>query len=227
MKPDEIKLTDWARILFGEVPPSFFIELVIRTVFIFLLLVISMRVFGRRMAAQVNRVEMVALFSLAAAIGVPLQAPDRGLLPALVIAAVVIFLGRIIARFAFYNQRFEVKVEDDLSILANDGVLNMKEILATRLTVEGILARLRSEGVRHLGEVKRLYIEANGSFSLVKEEKPSPGLAVIPVSDKEFLDEQPQSEEKVCRTCGKKKKENEGAEVCSNCKDTKWVNAIS
>ena len=62
MKAEEIRFSDWGRILFGEVPPSFFLEVVIRTILIFLLLIISMRLFGRRMAAQINRIEMVALF---------------------------------------------------------------------------------------------------------------------------------------------------------------------
>jgi uncharacterized membrane protein YcaP (DUF421 family) len=227
MEADEIKLSDWTRILFGEVPPPFFIEIVIRTVFIFLLLIISMRLFGRRMAAQINRIEMVAMFSLAAAIGVPLQAPDRGLLPALIIAIVVILVGRIVANIAFRSERFEAAAEDKLAILASDGVLDMKKILVTRLTVERLFAQLRSEGVRHLGEVKRLYLEANGGFSLIKEVKPSCGLAVLPASDRSFLDEQPQCDEKVCCTCGKKQKDNNGGEVCSNCKNNQWMIAIS
>src|SRR5947209_3414361 len=165
MKPDEIKLSDWGRILFGEVPPSFFIEVIIRTVIVFFLLIISMRLFGRRMAAQINRIEMVALFTLAAAIGVPLQAPDRGLLPAIIIAIIVFVVGRAIADLAFRNQRFEATAEDKLTVLANDGVFDMKKILQTRLTTERLFAQLRSEGVRHLGEVKRLYVEANGGFS--------------------------------------------------------------
>ena len=62
MKADEIKFGDWMRIVFGETPPEFFIELVIRSFFIFLLLLLSMRLLGRRMAAQLNRIEMIAFF---------------------------------------------------------------------------------------------------------------------------------------------------------------------
>src|SRR5215213_6017543 len=136
MKADEIKLGDWMRMLFGETPPGFFFELVIRSFFIFLLLVISMRLMGRRMAAQLNRIEMIALFSLAAAIGVPLQVPDRGLLPAVVIAVVVVAIGRLVASIAFRNQKFEQVAEDDYSILVKDGVMHMQNLKKTRLTVE-------------------------------------------------------------------------------------------
>src|SRR5215203_1883695 len=119
MKPEEVKFSDWGRILFGEVPPAFFIEVLIRTVVVFFLLVISMRLFGKRMAAQINRIELVALFSLAAAIGVPLQTPDRGILPAIIIAIVVVLIGRLAAALAFRNERMEARIEDRLTILAN------------------------------------------------------------------------------------------------------------
>jgi uncharacterized membrane protein YcaP (DUF421 family) len=226
MKQDEIKLSDWQRILFGDVPPDFFLEVVIRTVVIFLLLIVSMRLFGKRMSAQINRIEMVALFSLAAAIGVPLQSPDRGLLPAVLIAVVVILVGRLIASWAFKNERFEARVEDRLTILANDGVLDLQKMEGTVLSKEQIFSRLRSEGFRHLGEVKRLYLEANGSFSTVKEPHPSFGLSILPLHDPAFCEEQKQSNEQVCCTCGNRKKDNGAGDVCRNCKDNQWTNGI-
>src|SRR5215216_1741000 len=171
MKPDEIKWTDWQRILIGEVPGSFYIELVIRTLIIFLLLIVSLRLLGRRMAARTSRIELTALFTLAAAIGVPLQAPDRGLLPAIVIAIVVIAVGRLVAVFAFRDPKFEQTVVDDFTILVKDGVVQMKEMKKTRITLERLFALLRGESIRHLGEVERLYFEANGSLTVVKLDK--------------------------------------------------------
>jgi uncharacterized membrane protein YcaP (DUF421 family) len=226
MKKEDIQIPDLHRVLFGEVPPDFFVEVVIRTVIIFFLLIISMRLFGKRMAAQINRIEMVALFSLAAAIGVPLQAPDRGLVPAFIIALVVLLVGRLLTRLAFGNERLEARLEDRLTILANDGVLDMRKLEGTVLTKERVFAQLRSNGFRHLGEVKRLYLEANGSFSVVREANPSFGLCVLPLRDPEFLEEQTQHKEKVCCTCGKRKAENGESDVCSNCRDNQWMNAI-
>ncbi|MDB5205260.1 MAG: hypothetical protein JWR72_335 [Flavisolibacter sp.] len=226
MKPEEIKLSDWSRILFGETPPSFYLEVILRTVFVFLLLIISMRLFGRRMAAQVDRIELIALFSLAAAIGVPLQAPDRGLLPAVIIAIVVVGIGRIVAKLVFTNQKLEAKVSDELSIIIHDGVLQKKKLLQTRLTIERVFAQLRSEGIRHLGEVKRLYIEANGSFSLVKADEPAFGLTVLPSFDPAFLKTQKQSTELVCKNCGQHRKENKDKKTCDNCGKEQWVLAV-
>jgi len=226
MKPDEIKLNDWMRMLVGNAPPEFFIEIIIRLVFIFILLVIAMRLMGLRMAAQLNRIEMIALFSLAAAIGVPLQAPDRGLLPAVLISIIVVGIGRLLAKGSKRSQKFEQVTEDDYTILVQDGVMQMKNLKKTRLTIEQLLAQLRSQSIRHLGEVKRLYFEAKGTFSMVKEEMPKPGLAVIPASDPDFLHEQPQAGSQVCRTCGAGRETAKQDNRCSNCNDDEWLPAI-
>jgi uncharacterized membrane protein YcaP (DUF421 family) len=98
MKTEEFKLTDVHRILIGDVPPAFFIEVIIRTVVIYFLLILSIRLIGKRMALQLNVTELTAMVALAAAIGVPIQAPDRGILPAAVIAVVVVLSERLITR---------------------------------------------------------------------------------------------------------------------------------
>lgn len=152
------------------------------------------------MAAQLTRIEMVALFSLAAAIGVPLQAPDRGLLAAVVIAVIVVGVGRAVASRVFFSRRFEARIEDPLAGVGNDGVFDMKKIKGVSMTTERLKAALRSHSIRHLGEVKRLYFQSNGSFALVKKEQPQPGLSLLPLYDKEFIDGQKKSDEKWATT---------------------------
>src|SRR5205809_8135052 len=98
MQPFEIHLGDWSRILFGSVSAAFFIEVFIRILVFYILLVLSMRLMGKRMSSQLSRNELASLVVLAAAIGVPLQSPERGILPAVIIAAIIIIGERFIAK---------------------------------------------------------------------------------------------------------------------------------
>src|SRR4051812_37468641 len=97
MEPEQIKWNDWQRIILGEAPPEFLIELILRAVIIFFLIIVSLRLMGKRMSAQLTRIESTALFVVAGAIGVPLPSADRGLLPAIGIALVVILVGRLVS----------------------------------------------------------------------------------------------------------------------------------
>ena len=49
MNKEEIKLSDWQRILIGDAPVEFLLEVFIRTALIYLALLIIMRFLGKRM----------------------------------------------------------------------------------------------------------------------------------------------------------------------------------
>lgn len=229
MKPQDLKLSDWARLLIGEVPGSFYVELIIRAFVIYLLLTVSMRLLGKRMSSQLGRNDLAAMVTLAAAIGVPLQAPDRGLLPAIVIAIVVVFLGRWIAAKAFRDQGFEKFSQGNIDVLVADSVMNLDRMKIVRISRERLVAQLRSNGVKQLGEVKRLYIEANGSFTLISEEQPHPGLSILPRWDEDFNKRFKKHEEvMVCQNCGKTQQMPFNLKAtCPNCKECVWTNAVA
>src|SRR3954470_4127303 len=162
MKPEDIKLGDWMRILVGDVPPLFYLELIIRAFFIYLLLVFSMRLMGKRMSTQISRLELVAMVSLASAIGVPILAPDRGLVPAVLICLIIVGLSRLISTISTANQRFERVTQGDVDILVEDTVLQFNNMKRTRITRERVFAHVRSENMTNLGSIRRMYIEADG-----------------------------------------------------------------
>ncbi|KUG08300.1 YetF domain-containing protein [Solirubrum puertoriconensis] len=229
MKPEDIQLTDIMRILQGQVPWSFLFEVVIRIVFLYLLLVVSMRLMGRRMASMLNRNEMAALVSLAAAIGVPMLAPDRGLLPALLIATVVVLTQRGIAQWARRNKSFERISQDDVSIIVEDGRLQHSAMLETLLSRERLFAELRFAGLDHLGKVKRAYMESNGSFTVLKQPEPQPGLTLLPGWDEEYISEQPKAPDTyACCNCGhvRHSRGHDPNTACDHCGEKRWTQAV-
>jgi uncharacterized membrane protein YcaP (DUF421 family) len=223
MKPEDIKITDWGRMFIGDVPPEFFIEILIRVTFVYLLLIISMRLLGKRMASQLTRTELAAIVSLAAAVGVPILSPDRGLLPALVIAIVVVGVNKLIATMSAVNRKVEVATQGTLNVLVKDSVLDQEAMIKTRISKERIMSQLRAEKVMHLGEVQRLYMEANGNFTLIKTDKPKPGLPVLPESDVAFLKELKPNGVLVCHVCGKENTSKRKDATCPNCHHQDWV----
>jgi uncharacterized membrane protein YcaP (DUF421 family) len=224
MQSWEIHLTDWARVLFGDVPPAFFIEVVFRVLFVYALVIVCIRLMGKRMAGQLSRNEMVAISSLAASIGIPIQAPDRGLLPALLVALIVVAAQLIVSARLSRHAAFEKHSQGNISILVEDGCLRLQEMQRVRVSRAELFARLRSMKVMHLGELKRLYFEAEGNFSLVNNREKKPGLSILPLEDPAFLSEQSYSlDYYVCQNCGKGK--NSDDECCPNCRHDKYVKA--
>lgn len=226
MDKSEIHLYDLTRILQGEVPLAFYIELLIRAAVVFLLLIFAFRLMGKRMSTRMTRNELAAVATLAAAVGIPLQQPDRGLLPGLLIAGLVVLVQRWVAGRAAANERFERTTQGKINTLVEDACLQIGDMKKCHISRERVFAQLRSSNVRHLGEVQRLYLEANGSFTLIHSPRPVPGLCILPELDKDFIAEQPvEAGKQVCTYCGYGQ-EQQPAPVCPNCHRDEWVEAV-
>lgn len=227
MKPEDIHINDWQRIFIGDVPGAFYLEVVLRIAVIYLILMVSMRLMGKRMASQLSRNEMISMVSLAAAIGVPLQSPDRGILAAVVIAIIVVSVQQLIAFLASKNQTLETLTQGDITPLIEDSHLNIVNMHKTGISRERAFAQLRNNSIRHLGEVKRLYFEAGGTFTLLKMHDPVAGLPILPVWDKEYQDEiSTETQTLVCEHCGQAQPDIPTGSKCKNCGRSTFVNAV-
>jgi uncharacterized membrane protein YcaP (DUF421 family) len=221
-------ITDYLRILMGEVPWSFLAEASIRLVLLYVVLLTGLRLTGKRMAGQLSRTELAALVSLAAAIGIPILSADRGLLAPVIIASVVVVLQRLVVHWAARRPTVERLLQGNLTTLAADGLLQLPHMEQAVLSQERLFAQLRSESLEHLGQVRRLYMEANGTFSLVEEDKPRPGLSLIPGWDKDFRKLQPVAPGKfACLKCGQVIDAPQApATACPTCGTQQWEPAV-
>src|SRR5579875_102819 len=110
MQPYEIHLNDLYRILIGNVPLSYFIELLIRCIICYAIIVVGVRLMGKRMAAQMSRNELASMVLMAAAIGIPVSSPDRGIVPGIIIAAIIVLGERWISMKISTNDKLQTKV---------------------------------------------------------------------------------------------------------------------
>ncbi|RCH55308.1 hypothetical protein DJ568_09000 [Mucilaginibacter hurinus] len=75
MKKEEIDLSDIGRILLGEAPPLFLLEVFIRGLATYMFLLVIVRWLGKRMGGQITIMEMSVMITLGAIVSVPMQAP--------------------------------------------------------------------------------------------------------------------------------------------------------
>lgn len=223
----DISLRDWHRIIIGEVQSGILYEVILRTVVVYIILMVSMRLMGKRMASQISRLELTAMISLAAAIGVPVLSPEQGLIPAVIIAAVVVFVQRLISSKNLKSKKFERITIGDVSIMVKDGVFQKDLMNKALISNERLQAQMRHEKVVHSGEIFRLYLEADGSFSTIKAENPVPGLGLIPAFDQDFFDLMLEKTDiRICANCGLKANEDQKRFKCTSCNDDKWIFAV-
>lgn len=117
MKKEEIHLWDVKRILFGQAPPEFLLEVFIRSLIIYVATIIVMRWLGKRMNGQLSIIELSVIVVMGATISVPMQIPDRGLAQGFVVLLCILFFLRGINWIAFKSTGFEKLTQGDASLL--------------------------------------------------------------------------------------------------------------
>ncbi|MCC9167259.1 DUF421 domain-containing protein [Pontibacter harenae] len=230
MNKDELDITNWKRILIGEVPPEFMLETFFRTIIIYLFLIFILRMLGKRMNAQLTLTEMAVMLTLGAVVAPAMQIPNRGLLPAILILVCILALQRGLGQLSFKHRKVEVVTQGDVSLMVKDGILVLAEMSKSRVSRAQLFGALRTHKIRHLGEVKRVYLESGGFFSVFRMPEPKPGLSIVPERDYQL----PQPVDKelvhlVCKKCGKlvPYNENHANQTCDNCEHQEWTYPIS
>jgi uncharacterized membrane protein YcaP (DUF421 family) len=227
MNARPIEAFDFGRMAFGGLPASFILEAIVRFIVLYLTLVTAFRLMGRRMSSQLTRNELMALVSLAAAIGPALQDPEQGLLPPLLVAALVTVIQRSLANLSFRSHRFEDLAEGRVARLVEDGHLVKRALRESQVSRERLFAELRREGVTTLGAVERVYFEPDGSFSVVRAQDAAPGLSLVPAWDSELVEREPKDPERqACAECGAVVPNAQASGACCLCGGRRYLPAV-
>ena len=228
MKKEEIYLSDWYRWVFGNTPMEFMLEIFIRTIIVYFALLIAMRLLGKRMNGQLTIMEFAIMLTLGAIVAVPFQIAERGIVPSLLVLVVGLVFHRGLNWLSFKYRKVEKVSQGEMRVLVYNGVIDRDALTSNRISKEQLFAQLRDKSIRHLGQVKRVYMEACGLFSVFTEDEEKPGLSVLPERDKDLLRLEPVEDSmKACNECGYiVPKEESRQTACSNCSCETWVNAI-
>ena len=209
------------RMLVGDAPWSFAAEVIVRALSIYVVLMVIMRLMGKRIVAQLSRGELAVVLMLGAAIGVPIQVATQGILPAVVVLATVALMQRGLSWVCARRRAFEKVVYGEIAILIEDGVMNLDIVAAMQISPDMLMSQLRALGVRQLGELRRAYMETSGQVSLVHYARPRPGLSTAAVLKDPYLAAAAVEDERACMRCGYTKRSALTGH-CPRCRGNDW-----
>lgn len=228
MKKDQIHFEDWQRIILGNNPPEFLLEVLLRSVLILLAFLIVVRLLGKRMNGQLTLTEMSVMLTLGAIVSPIMQLPDRGILLGLVILICALTFQRGLTWLDFKSKRVEAITQGTESLLIADGILQLEAMEAARISKQQVFAQLRSKKIYNVKQVSRMYMEACGVFSIYTEEEEKPGLSTFPDTDPEVHSLQPVAEPAVaaCMNCGNTVGLTDEQKPCPVCHEVEWTQAV-
>ena len=139
----------------------------IRTVILYFVITIGLRLMGKRQIGELEPTELVITLLISDLASVPMQDFGVPLLDGLVPIAVLLSLSMLVSYFNLKSIRFRNLVCGEPAILIQNGKVSQKAMAENRFTLDELLEQLRSQGIFDLAAVKYAILETDGQLSVL------------------------------------------------------------
>jgi uncharacterized membrane protein YcaP (DUF421 family) len=146
-------------------------ELVFRCVIIYILLLVLLRVSGKRQIGQLAPFDLVLLLVLSNAVQNAMNAGDNSLLAGIILAGTLIALNYLTALATFKNRRVEALVEGRPELLIHNGMLYQDVLKRQQITHHELNAAIREAGCASVVDVHFAVLENNGRITVRAREQ--------------------------------------------------------
>ena len=139
----------------------------IRTIIIYAILTVTMRIMGKRQLGELDVGELVITILLSEIASLPITNPEKsiwtGIIPVATLASLEILSSSLILRFPKIKKFLSSKP----AILISRGKMNKKEMRKVRISIEDLITQIRQNGIFDLEEVDYAILEENGKMSII------------------------------------------------------------
>ena len=147
---------------------SILVGILVRTTCIYALVLLGVRLTGKREVGQMTPFDLVLLLLLSNAVQNAMTGPDTSLAGGAVAAITLLILNYAVAEWSGANRRFRKLVQGSPSLLIHNGELVMPHLAKEHVTVDESQRACREHGISGITEVALGVLEVDGSISLLK-----------------------------------------------------------
>ena len=150
------------------------LQIVLRTGVIYLLVLIGVRLSGKREVGQMTPFDLTLLLLLSNSVQNAMTGPDTSLLGGVIAAGTLLILNYAVADLAGANRRFRKLIEGEPSLLVHDGKIIESHMAREHVSMDELHRALREHGINSSDQVALAVLEVDGSISCLKYEEIKP-----------------------------------------------------
>ncbi len=140
------------------------LEKILRPMIVYLVLIVFLRLFGKRELAQLNPFDLVVLLSLSNTVQNAMIGDDNSLSGGVVGAFSLLAINWLLMRVLYKMPRLNRTLQGSPTVLIQDGVIDYLALKDETLTEEELLDVLHKQSYDSFEDVKKCVLEPNGTF---------------------------------------------------------------
>lgn len=146
------------------------LEIILRVIFIYFVVLIGIRLTGKREIGQMAPFDFVLLLLIANSVQNAMTGPDTSLAGGTAAAITLLAVNAFVARVIMKNSKVRDLIEGTPTVLIQDGKIIKQNLLKEGISVELLEQSLREHGTHNISEVKLAVLEIDGAVSVVRHD---------------------------------------------------------
>jgi len=144
------------------------LQIVLRTGVIYLLVLLGVRLSGKREVGQMTPFDLTLLLLLSNSVQNAMTGPDTSLMGGAVAAGTLLILNYLVAEVSGTNRRFRRLIQGQPALLVHDGKPIESHMAREHVSVDELHRALREHGISCVDQVALATLEVDGSISCLK-----------------------------------------------------------
>ena len=144
------------------------LQIVLRTGVIYLLVLLGVRLSGKREVGQMTPFDLTLLLLLSNSVQNAMTGPDTSLMGGAVAAGTLLILNYLVAEVSGTNRRFRRFIQGQPALLVHDGKPIESHMAREHVSVDELHRALREHGISCIEQTALAVLEVDGSISCLK-----------------------------------------------------------
>jgi uncharacterized membrane protein YcaP (DUF421 family) len=150
------------------------LQIVLRTAVIYLLVLIGVRLSGKREVGQMTPFDLTLLLLLSNSVQNAMTGPDTSLLGGIIAACTLLLVNYGVAGISGSNRRLRRLIQGQPTLLVHDGKIIDAHMARERVSMDELHRALREHGINNCDQVALAVLEVDGSISCLKYDEIKP-----------------------------------------------------
>ena len=147
------------------------IEIVLRTAIVYFVILIGIRLAGKREVGQMTQFDLALLLLISNAVQNSMTGPDSSVTGGIVAAATLLVINGVMTQIVWKNRKMRKFVEGTPTILIRHGKVVEEHLAKERISPDALTQALREHGVASVSDVNVAVLEIDGSISVLKNDE--------------------------------------------------------
>jgi uncharacterized membrane protein YcaP (DUF421 family) len=147
-----------------------YLSIVLRSVIVYLFIVIAIRLFGKKEIAQLSVIDLVFILLISNSVQNAMVGPSTSLEGGLIAALSLFAVNFILKQILYRSKKASELVQGHSIMLIYEGRVIQENLSSAKISMDELEASVREHGVKNISDVDLAVLEVDGNISVLSHD---------------------------------------------------------